>query len=178
MSVLTVGHSTHSLERFVALLRAACVETVADVRRHPGSRRMPWFGADVLRAGLEESGIDYEHLPQLGGRRSRVSGSANGAWRVKAFQAYADHMATPEFASGMERLERLARERRTAVMCAEANWWQCHRRLVADALLAGGLRVAHLAPDGRLTVHELPEFARMRGTRVDYPPQPSRDDQP
>ena len=175
MCVLTVGHSTHSLERFVALLRAASVEAVADVRRHPGSRRMPWFGAEALRAGLEDAGIGYEHLAELGGRRSRVAGSPNGAWRVKAFQGYADHMATPEFAAGIERLERLVRERRTAVMCAEANWWQCHRRLVADALLVRGLRVEHLAPDGRLIVHELPGFARVSGTRVDYPQQAPRD---
>lgn len=173
VSVLTVGHSTHSLERLVGLLRAAGVEAVADVRRHPGSRRMPWFGSEALRAGLEQAGIAYEHLPELGGRRSRAAGSPNGAWRVRAFQGYADHMATPEFAAGIERLKRLAGARRTALMCAEANWWQCHRRLVADALLARGLHVEHLARDGRLVVHELPEFARVQGTRVEYPQRAS-----
>lgn len=175
MTVLTVGHSTHALERLVELLRAAAVEAVADVRRQPASRRMPWLAADALRAGLQAAGIAYVHLPELGGRRARVAGSRNGAWRVAAFQGYADHMATAEFAAGMERLLALAGERRTAVMCAEASWWRCHRRLVADALLVRGRRVEHLAPDGRLTAHELPPFARVRGTRVEYPAQEARE---
>ena len=126
---------------------------------------MPWFGEAALREALGEG---YVHLPELGGRRRPVEGSPNGGWSKEQFRGYADHMRTKEFAAGLERL--LSLPGPTAVMCAEALWWQCHRRMVADALLAGGTGVQHIAPDGRLYHHELTEFAVVEEGRVTYPP--------
>lgn len=145
------------------------MEGVADVRRFPGSRRHPHLAGEALAATLPPRGIAYEHLPELGGRRRRVSGSPNDGWEVAAFQAYADHMATPEFAAGLDRLQELARERATAAMCAEAPWWRCHRRLVADALVVRGWTVCHVMPDGSVRAHELTAFARVEGTALTYP---------
>jgi uncharacterized protein (DUF488 family) len=156
---VTVGHSTHPADRLLDLLAGAAVELVADVRRFPGSRRLPHVAAEPLAAALAGRGIGYLHLPELGGRRRPVPESPNGGWRVEAFRGYADHMASAEFAAGLARLEAEACARRTAVMCAEAQWWRCHRRLVADALVARGWAVEHLGGDGRLTSHELTEFA-------------------
>ena len=167
--ILTVGHSTHALDGLVALLRRHGVEALADVRRAPRSRRVPHFDADRLRRDLPAAGISYVHLGELGGRRSSGPRSPNDGWRVAAFRGYADHMATPEFDAGLRRLEALADEHCAAVMCAEALWWRCHRRLVADALVARGCRVRHIGPDGRLTEHELTPFARVDGDRLTYP---------
>jgi uncharacterized protein (DUF488 family) len=141
--ILTVGHSTHGSAAFVDLLRGAGTELVVDVRRYPGSRRMPWFGAAQLSASLADAGIGYEHAEELGGRRDPVA----------QLQAYADHMATREFAEALARLERAARERRSAMMCAEADWRRCHRRLISDALAARGWDVLHLGPRGELEPH-------------------------
>lgn len=153
--ILTVGHSTHPAERLVRLLRAHGVELVADVRRYPGSRRHPQFNADALAAALAAAGIAYERIgDELGGRRRARRGSRHTGWRVAAFRAYADHMETDEFAAGLERLERLARERRTAIMCAEGEWRRCHRRLISDALTPRGWRVLHIRPDGRVEEHQ------------------------
>jgi uncharacterized protein (DUF488 family) len=168
--VFTIGHSTHSLAAFVALLGSAGLRQVADVRAHPGSRRLLHFGRDALAAALSEAGIAYAHLPELGGRRRAAPGDQNAGWEVPAFRAYADHMAGEEFASGLARLERLAREALTAAMCAEGPWWRCHRRLVADALVTRGWEVVHVMPDGRRAVHELTEFAVVEDGRIGYPP--------
>ena len=168
--VFTVGHSTHTLDEFLTLLRGAGVEGVADVRRYPGSRRSPWFEREALDEALRAERIAYDHLEGLGGRRSVVPGSPNGGWEVAAFQGYADHMATPEFAAGLAELEALATRRPTTVMCAEAPWWRCHRRLVADALVVGGHPVRHIGPDGGLTDHALAEFAVVEGGTITYPP--------
>ena len=159
----TIGHSTHAIDAFMGLLRGGGVEAVADVRRFPGSGRHPQFGRDALAGALRAAGIEYVHLEALGGRRSVRPGSPNGGWEVRAFQGYADHMASAEFAAGLGALEAFAGERPTAVMCAEALWWQCHRRLVADALVAHGWAVEHIGPDGGRTAHELPDFARAAG---------------
>jgi uncharacterized protein (DUF488 family) len=168
--ILTVGHSTHEWDQFLRLLRAAGVKALVDVRRHPGSRRLPQFNSDALERSLEEEKINYVWLgEELGGRRRPTSGSANAGWEVAGFRGYADHMATPEFAAGLERLERLAEERRTAFMCAEGDWRRCHRRLIADALTARGWEVVHLLRDGGRERHELPPFARIDGDRVSYP---------
>jgi uncharacterized protein (DUF488 family) len=175
---LTVGHSTHPIETFIALLRDAEIELVADVRRYPGSRRNPQFGAEALSRSLAEAGIGYEPFgASLGGRRSRQASAPvdNSAWRVEAFRAYADHMWSADFAAGLERLEALARERRTAIMCAEAHPSRCHRRLIADALHARGWTVAHLLADGRREPHGLSPHAAVKGGRVSYPSQPSLD---
>ena len=146
------------------------MDALADVRRFPGSRRLPHFNAEALRDALPPAGIAYEHLPALGGRRSRVPGSPKGGWENAAFQGYADHMASEEFARGLERLGAWAAERRVAVMCAEAPWWRCHRRLVADALVARGCTVCHIVGPGSATEHELTSFAHLEGGRLTYPP--------
>jgi uncharacterized protein (DUF488 family) len=168
--ILTVGHSTHEWEAFLRLLRAASVEALVDVRRHPGSRRLPQFNSDALERSLPAASIEYVWLgEELGGRRRARRDSENAGWQVAGFRAYADHMASAEFEAGLERLERLAREKRTAFMCAEGDWRRCHRRLIADALTARGWDVVHLLRDGRRERHELPPFARIEGERVGYP---------
>ena len=166
----TIGHSTHSLPTLAALLEAHGVRCVADVRRFPGSRRNPQFGREALEAALRARGIGYAHLEALGGRRPVAPDSRNGGWENAAFRGYADHMAGPAFAAGLRALEELAAATPTAVMCAEALWWHCHRRLVADALVARGWRVEHIGPDGRLSAHELTPFARVDGAGLVYPP--------
>jgi uncharacterized protein (DUF488 family) len=175
--ILTVGHSTHPIERFIALLRGAGVEAVADVRRYPGSRRNPQFGAAALERSLDDAGIALHAFgDELGGRRRRSRGGAdegrNAAWRSGSFRAYADHMASAEFDAGIARLEALAAERLTAVMCAEADWRRCHRQLIADALVARGWRAVHLLADGRRERHRLSPHAVLEGGRVTYPAQP------
>ena len=132
--------------------------------------RLPHFNAEALRTALPAEGIAYEHYPELGGRRSRVPGSPNGGWEVAAFQGYADHMASEEFARGIERLEAWAGERSVAVMCAEAPWWRCHRRLLADALLVRGHEVAHIVDARPAAPHELTPFAQVEAGRLVYPP--------
>ena len=172
--ILTIGHSTHGGERFLALLRGPRVGLLCDVRRYPGSRRHPQFNADALGAALERAGIGYEALGnELGGRRRPGPDSRNAGWRVPGFRAYADHMGSAEFQAGLERLEKLAHRRRTAIMCAEGAWRRCHRRLISDALAARGWRVLHIRPDGRLEEHELPPFAVVTDGAVSYPEQGS-----
>ncbi|HMA26789.1 MAG: DUF488 family protein [Solirubrobacterales bacterium] len=168
--ILTVGHSNHEEEEFIELLRGAGVELITDVRRYPGSRRQPHFEHSALAAVLLEAGMHYRWLGEsLGGRRKPAEGSPNGGWESDQFRGYADHMASREFADGLAELERLAREQRTAVMCAEAWWVRCHRRLLADALSARGWRVLHLDARGRLTAHELTDFAVVEDGVVTYP---------
>jgi uncharacterized protein (DUF488 family) len=171
MRAFTIGHSTHSLDGLVALLARHVVERVADVRRTPRSRRHPQFDLDSLAAELPERGIDYRHLPALGGRRRPRPDSPNGGWEHEAFRGYADYALTGEFAAGLTELCALACERPTAVMCAEALWWRCHRRLIADRLTATGWSVCHIAADGGLSEHELPPFAVVQADKtVRYPP--------
>ena len=158
--LLTVGHSTHALADFLDLLSGAGVQLVADVRRAPGSRRHPHFAGPTLAASLAHAGVGYEHLPELGGRRSPTADSINDGWQVAAFRGYADHLRTPEFATGRERLAALAAERRSAIMCAEAVPWRCHRRLIADVFVLDGWHVLDLLPTGRLQSHVPPPFAR------------------
>lgn len=152
--ILTIGHSTHPIERFIELLRGADVAVVADVRRFPGSRRNPQFGAEPLDERLADAGIAYEPFgEELGGRRGPRAPRPDSRWRNASFAAYAEYMETDAFGAGLERLERLARGRRTAIMCAEALWFRCHRRLIADALAARGWAVLHIGSDGRLQPH-------------------------
>jgi uncharacterized protein (DUF488 family) len=155
----------------VALLQAHGVDVVADVRRFPGSRRNPQFGRDALRETLAAPGIDYVHLPALGGRRGAPRpDSPNGAWRVAAFRAYADAMGDPEWLEGLGTLEALAGARPLAYMCAEAVPWRCHRRLISDALVARGWIVKHILAEGRVEPHTLHEAARIDPEgRLTYP---------
>ena len=141
-----------------------------DVRRFPSSRRLPHFNGPELARSLGERRIDYLHMVELGGRRDPTPDSPNAGWRVGQFRGYADHMGTGEFAAALERLEGLARARPTAVMCAEAQWWRCHRRLLSDALLVAGLEVLHIDARGATTPHELTEFAVVEDGRIGYPP--------
>ena len=153
------------------MLRAAGVTQLVDVRTAPGSRRHPQFGRVALEDGLGAAGIGYRHEPALGGFRRPRRGSPNTGWEVEAFRGYADHMASEEFAEALARLEEAARERPTTVMCAEAQWWRCHRRLIADALLVRGWRVLHLGLRDEPIDHELTPFAVVgpRG-ELTYPP--------
>jgi uncharacterized protein (DUF488 family) len=170
--ILTVGHSNHEEQDFLDLLRGAGVELIADVRRYPGSRRQPHFERTALAAVLLEAGIGYRWFGEtLGGRRRPLPRSVNDAWESDQFRGYADHMASDEFAAGLAELEDLAREQRVAVMCAEAWWIRCHRRLIADALTARGWRVLHLGANGRLEQHALTGFAVIEGGRITYPAQ-------
>jgi uncharacterized protein (DUF488 family) len=169
--VFTLGHSTHSFEDFQALLAAHEVQRVADVRRFPQSRRHPQFGAASLAEALSAHGVDYRHLPVLGGRRRAATGSPNGGWDNDAFRGYADHALTAQFAAALDELCTLARDRPTAIMCAEGLWWQCHRRIIADRLTVLGWTVLHIGPDGAVTEHALPPFAiPQRDGTVLYPP--------
>jgi uncharacterized protein (DUF488 family) len=166
--VYTVGHSTLTLEAFLALLGTEAIGTVADVRRFPASRRHPHFGRDALAAALERAGLRYAWFPGLGGRREARAGSPHVAWRNASFRAYADHMDSPEFATDLARVLDLARERRTAILCAEAVPWRCHRQLIADALVARGVEVRHLMGGAPAGPHRLTPFARLDGQRVVY----------
>lgn len=170
-TIYTIGHSTRSAEEFLELLQPAGVTLVADVRAFPSSRRHPQFNGPALAEYLRGAGIGYRHLPGLGGRRSPVPGSPNGGWHETAFQGYADHMATPEFQRALADLETAARETPTAIMCAEAVWWRCHRRLIADALVVRGWTVEHLGIGDGPAGHELTEFAVTGpGRALTYPP--------
>lgn len=167
--ILTVGHSNHEERPFLELLRGAGVECLADVRANPRSR-YEHFNRSALAGSLKASGVGYEWLGErLGGRRTPAPDSPNGAWNDDAFRGYADHMASAEFAAGLDRLEELAASQRVAVMCAEADWTRCHRRLLADALVMRGHRVLHLGPDGSLAEHELSEGGLVDGASITYP---------
>jgi uncharacterized protein (DUF488 family) len=172
MTIYTVGHSTRSARELLALLRGADVRLVADVRAFPSSRRHPQFNGGAMAKWLPEAGVSYTHMPALGGRRKPAPDSPNTGWRETAFQGYADYMAVEEFRGALAELQKAARELPTAIMCAEAVWWRCHRRLIADALTARGWRVEHLGIGHSRTPHELPEFAVVEpdGT-ITYPPR-------
>lgn len=168
MEVLTIGHSTRGLEELVRVLSHHGVELLVDVRRFPRSRRHPHFNRERLEETLPAAGIDYAWREALGGRRSFRKETEHTAWRVKGFAAYADHMGSREFVAAMEALLETARERRTAVMCAEVRPERCHRRLVSDWLTVRGVEVVHLIDETRSEPHRLPPFARVDGVRIVY----------
>jgi uncharacterized protein (DUF488 family) len=169
-SVLTVGHSNHPLGRFLALLARHGVGALADIRRFPSSRKHPHFNRDDLAAALQQAGIEYHWLEALGGRRpKRLDESPNQGLENQSFRNYADYMLTHEFREGVEKLLEIARRMRTALMCAEGLFWQCHRRLVSDFLLASGMTVQHIMPTGELRPHTLTSGAVVEGGRVTYP---------
>lgn len=169
MIVHTVGHSTLALPDFLAMLVADGVHAIADVRRYPASRRHPHFAREALAEALVAAGIAYRWLPGLGGRRRGRQDSPHVAWQSASFRAYADHMETAEFRTELDELLALARERPTAVMCAEAVPWRCHRQLIADTLVARSVEVRHLLGRGVApAAHRLTAFARLEGTRVVY----------
>jgi uncharacterized protein (DUF488 family) len=169
MRVWTVGHSTHSIDAFVALLVEHDISQVADIRTVPKSRRHPHFHTDALARSLPERGLAYVHLPRLGGWRQADAESPNRAWRNLSFRGYADYAMGDEFADGLAQLRRLSRARRTAMMCSEALWWRCHRRLIADRLVVAGDTVCHISSTGRTSEHQLTPFATVgSGGQITY----------
>ena len=171
--IWTIGHSTRSADVFLELLRENGINGLADVRTIPRSRRHPHFGRDRLDPRLREEGIEYRHFAPLGGLRKPRAGSPNGAWRNEAFRGYADHMMTPEFDAALVELLEFGRQRNVAVMCAEALWWQCHRMLLSDALVARHVEVQHIMSQrggSALQPHRLTPFAQIRSDgQVWYP---------
>ncbi len=164
----TIGHSTRGLDAFIALLKENGIEALADVRHFPGSRRHPHFNAEPLQRSLSAADIEYRAFTELGGRRRSLPDSKNTAWRNQAFRGYADYMQTDAFREGIERLKALAAEKRTAIMCAEAVWWRCHRGLIADVFKLHGTRVLHIMDGGNLAEHPYTPAAHVADGRLDY----------
>lgn len=161
LPLFTIGHSTRELDEFIDLLRTHGITRIVDVRRFPGSRRHPHFGSEALRRSLREAGIDYRHAPELGGRRKPDPASPNRYWRNDSFRAYADYMSTAEFRAALDRLVQDAEAAPTAIMCAEAVPWRCHRNLISDAVVAAGCAVAHVIDGSPPDPHTLNEGARV-----------------
>lgn len=169
MTIYTIGHSTRSAESFIELLQVHAIRQVADIRSIPASRRHPHFAREVMTEWLAAAGVAYRHFPSLGGRRRPRPDSINTAVRHAGFRGYADHMATEEFRAGVAALRIFAEGGATAVMCAEAVWWQCHRRFLADALLVGGVTVLHILSEAPPTSHALSDFGQAGKGTVIYP---------
>jgi uncharacterized protein (DUF488 family) len=168
MAIWTIGHSTRSADAFLAVLTAYDIALVVDVRRFPGSRRLPQFDAEALEHTLATRGIAYRWLPELGGRRKLDPQSVNLAWRVPAFRAYADYIETEAFAGGLVELLMLAGGLRTVIMCAEVLWWRCHRRIIADVLTSLGVEVVHIQTETMATQHVLAPPARLVAGQLSY----------
>ena len=168
--MFTIGHSTRSFDELLALLKGNAIERLADVRRYPGSRRYPHFSREALARSLPAAGIEYVHMPELGGRRKPEPDSRNDGWRNPQFRAYADYMASDEFREAVDRL--LAAPQRTAIMCAEAVPWRCHRNLIADELVRRGLEVRHIIGPDPPQAHVINPMARPEGDHLVYPASP------
>jgi uncharacterized protein (DUF488 family) len=166
--IWTVGHSTRELADFISLLAVNGIEAIADVRSYPGSRKYPQFNAEALGLELREAGIEYVPMKSLGGRRKTRPDSPNTVWRNASFRGYADYMETPEFEEGIQDLLELAARKRTAIMCAEAVWWRCHRSMISDYLKAAGVTVEHIIGDGKNTIHPFTSAARIEDGRLVY----------
>ncbi len=167
-TIWTIGHSTRTLEVFLGLLAEYRIEAIADVRSFPGSRRYPYFARDALAETLPAHDIAYQWIPKLGGRRKVQPGSLNKAWRNASFQAYADHLSSIEFAEGLHELLTLAADKRTALMCAEAVWWRCHRSLIADVLKLRGIEVIHIIDATHSMLHPYTSPAHIVDGRLSY----------
>lgn len=171
--VLTIGHSTRTLDEFIALLKAHAVTFVVDVRTIPRSRHNPQFNEDSLTDSLKKASIRYVHMPGLGGLRHAKSDSLNTGWRNASFRGYADYMQTLEFQKQIEELIQLTKEHRIALMCAEAVPWRCHRSLIGDALTVRGIRTEDIMSLKQRRLHTLTPFAHIRGSTVTYPAENS-----
>jgi uncharacterized protein (DUF488 family) len=167
-TIWTVGHSTRSPEEFNQILKSHKIAILVDVRSFPGSRRYPHFNKGQLEQSLATIKIDYVHAPALGGRRKPNAQSKNIAWKNASFRAYADHLESAEFKQGITELLKLARDERTAVMCAEALWWRCHRSLIADYLKAKGWEVVHIGDEVHTELHPYTSAARIVKGRLSY----------
>ena len=167
--IWTIGHSTRNIDIFISLLEENGIKLLADVRSLPGSKRYPQFNKEAMAESLNARGIRYEHFPELGGRRKARLGSHNTAWRNASFRGYADYMETEEFRTGIERFLALARDTGpTAIMCAEAVWWRCHRALISDYLKACGMEVTHILDANKIEPHPFTSAARIVNGKLSY----------
>lgn len=167
--IYTIGHSTRPIGEFIRILDAYGIEEIVDVRTIPRSRHNPQFNEDTLREELRRHGIAYVHMKDLGGLRHTTKASVNTAWKNASFRGYADYMQTPEFVRAIDGLIELGKEKRVAVMCAEAMPWRCHRSLIGDALLARGVKVEDIMSEKASRPHRMTPWAKADGTRVMYP---------
>ena len=167
-TIWTIGHSTRPIEEFLGLLQGEGIELLADVRRYPASRRHPQFNASTLAQSLHEAGIRYLPYSELGGRRAPRPGSSNTRWRNASFRGYADYMETEAFQDALSHLSVEAAQARTAIMCAEAPWWRCHRALIADALKTQGSEVLHIMDQGRMAEHPYTSAASVVDGKLSY----------
>jgi uncharacterized protein (DUF488 family) len=172
-TIFTIGHSTRSLADFTAILKAYEIERLVDIRTVPRSRTNPQFNRDTLPEALAQAGMEYEHVPALGGLRHARPESINTGWRNLSFRGYADYMACAEFHEGLDHLIELARIHRSAIMCAEAVPWRCHRSLVADVLLIRGFNVNHIMSAAKANPHVMTRFAIVKNGEVCYPVTPA-----
>ncbi len=170
MTIWTIGHSTRPIDEFITLLKAHDIQRLVDVRTVPRSRHNPQFNTDALAKSLKKAALTYVHMPQLGGLRKAKKDSINTGWRNASFRGYADYMQTDEFRSALDDLMASAETIRTAIMCAEAVPWRCHRSLIADALVSRGWTVLDIMTEQRAAPHTLTSFAKVRNGRVTYPP--------
>jgi uncharacterized protein (DUF488 family) len=169
-SILSIGHSNHSPDQFLALLVQHEIEALVDVRRFPGSRKHPHFHRDNLATAVQKAGVEYHWLEALGGRRNKQQDeSPNLGLENISFRNYADYMLTHGFQEGVEELLKTAREKRTVILCAEGLFWRCHRRLISDFLVANGVTVQHIMPNGDVRPHKLTRGAVIEGGQVTYP---------
>lgn len=173
LTLFTIGHSTRQLDEFIELLRSNGIKRVIDIRTVPKSRHNPQFNRDMLGPSLRSAGIGYVHLKKLGGLRHARSDSVNLGWHNASFRGFADYMQTPEFVEGLERAIKLAKQKPSALMCAEAVPWRCHRSLVADALLVRGIQVEDVVGRSSPRPHKLTPFAKIRGKKITYPAEES-----
>jgi len=167
--VLTIGHSTRTLEAFIQILKDNRITMVVDIRTSPRSGHNPQFNADTLPEALKATGIGYVHMKGLGGLRHPIPDSLNTSWRNASFRGFADYMQTAEFEDNLKELINLAHKERIALMCAEAVPWRCHRSLIADALLVRGITVEHIINESTKRIHEVTPWAKVNGTQIKYP---------
>jgi uncharacterized protein (DUF488 family) len=167
-TIWTIGHSTRSIEEFVAMLLSFNIEMVADVRHFPGSRKFPHFNKEQLSVSLQQNNIRYEHFIQLGGRRKLNKESPNTEWRHPAFRSYADYMETEDFTKGLDMLKEIAQRQRTAYMCSEAVWWSCHRAMISDYLKVDGWTVMHIMGMAKAEEHPYTSPAKIVNGKLSY----------
>jgi uncharacterized protein (DUF488 family) len=168
MRLHTVGHSTHRIEIFFGLLEQHQIESLVDVRSYPSSKRWPQFNQDPLRESCERAAIEYRWVKELGGRRRSAADSINDGWEHPAFRAYADHIAGAIGQAALVELIAIATAKRSAIMCSEGLWWQCHRRIISDYMALRGWEVVHIMPDGKPAPHRITPFALVSGEIVVY----------
>ena len=167
-TIYTIGHSTHTLVEFLAMLKSFDIKTLADVRSLPGSNKFPQYNQDRLKASLAEVGIEYLHLTDLGGRRKARKDSENTTWRNNSFKGYADYMETDDFEQAVENLAAIALKQPTVYMCAEAVWWRCHRAMISDYLKAKDWTVLHIMAEGKVQEHPYTSPAQVNDGNVSY----------